>query len=176
VNPDARVVYVDNDPVAASHARALLATASGIDAVEADITRPDEVLAHPAVRAAIDWAEPVCVILAAILHFRDTAEAGRIVAAYAGAASAGSWLAVSVFSGRDDDMETKSRSTYTASAFWVHGAEDLARWLDGFEVVPPGICEARRWVSGMSGIPQRGGWALCALAVKPPATQAPREC
>jgi O-methyltransferase involved in polyketide biosynthesis len=168
VNPDSRVVYLDSDPVVVTHARALLATAPGIDAAEADITQPDVVLRHPAVQAAIDWAEPVCVILAAILHFCDSAAAQRIVAAYADAAPARSWLAVSVFSGRDDNMETRSRSTYTAATFWVHGAEDMAWWLDGLEVVPPGICEARRWVSGMGGIPERGGWTLCALAVKPP--------
>jgi hypothetical protein len=167
VNPDARVVYVDNDPVVVSHASALLATEPGISAAEADITQPDEVLAHPAVRKSIDWAEPVCVILAAILHFRDGAAAGRLVAAYADAASAGSWLAVSVFCGRDDDMEMRSRAAYTAARFWVHGTADVARWLDGLELVPPGICEARRWVSGLSGTPSRGGWALCALAVKP---------
>jgi S-adenosyl methyltransferase len=167
VKPDARVVYVDNDPVVVTHARALLATAPGIYAAQADITQPGEVLAHPAVREAIDWAEPVCVILAAILHFRDTVAAGRLVAAYADAACAGSWLAVSVFSGHDDAMEAKSRVTYTAAAFWVHGTADVAQWLDGLEVVPPGICEARRWVSGVGGIPERGGWALCAMAVKP---------
>ena len=76
VCPDARVVYVDNDRVVAMHARALLATMPGIHAVEADITRPDEVIAHPQVAAAIDWAEPVAVVLAAILHFRD-ADYGR---------------------------------------------------------------------------------------------------
>jgi hypothetical protein len=109
----------------------------------------------------------VCVILAAILHFRDTAAAGRLVAAYADASCAGSWLTVSVFSGHDDDMEVKSRVAYNAATFWVHGAADIARWLDGLEVVPPGICEARRWRAGVGGIPERGGWALCALAVKP---------
>ncbi len=167
VHPDARVLYVDNDPVVVTHARALLATTPGISAVEADITRPDEVLAHPATAAAIDWAQPVAVILAAILHFHDPAAAGRIVAAYADAAPAGSHLAVSVFSGHDEDMEAGSRAAYTAAPFWVHAATDMSRWLDGLDVLPPGICEARRWVSGMGGIPKRGGWALCALAIKP---------
>ncbi|HVB45347.1 MAG TPA: SAM-dependent methyltransferase [Streptosporangiaceae bacterium] len=166
VNPDARVVYVDNDPVVVSHTNALLASAPGIYAVEADITEPGEVLAHPTVRAAIDWAEPVCVILAAVLHFYDATAARRLVAAYAGAA-AGSWLAVSVFGGHDENLEVKSRTAYTAASFWVHGPADLAGWLGGMEVVPPGICEARRWMSGMGGIPGRGGWTLCALAVKP---------
>jgi O-methyltransferase involved in polyketide biosynthesis len=167
LNPDARVLYLDNDPVVVTHARALLATTPGIYAVEADITRPDEVLAHPAVGAAVDWTEPVAVVLAAILHFRDAASAGRLVAAYTDAACAGSYLAISVFSGQDDDMEAGSRAAYTAAPFWVHAAADVGRWLDGLEVLPPGICEARRWVSGVGGTPKRGGWALSALAVKP---------
>jgi O-methyltransferase involved in polyketide biosynthesis len=166
-NPDARVVYVDNDPVVVAHARALLATMPGISAVQADITRPDEVLASPAVSAAVDWPEPVAVVLAAILHFHDTATAGQLVAAYADAARTGSYLAISVFTGHDDDMEAGSRASYTAAPFWVHGTADVARWLDGLEVLPPGICEARRWISGVGGTPRHGGWALCALAVKP---------
>ena len=167
VHPDARVVYVDTDPVVITHARALLATTPGIHAVEADITRPGEVLAHPALDAAIDWAEPVAVVLAAILHFRDAATAGRLVAAYASAAGAGSYVAISVFSGHDDAMEAGSRAAYTAAPFWVHSTADVGRWLHGLEVLPPGICEARRWVSGVGGTPKRGGWTLCALAVKP---------
>lgn len=167
VNPDASVVYVDNDPVVISHATALLATAPGIGSAQADFTQPAEVLTHPAVRAVIDWTRPVCVVLAAILHFRDSVEAARLVTAYADAACAGSWLAVSVFSGRDDVMESKSRATYTAANFWVHNLSDMAKWLNGLEVVAPGICEASRWMSGEGGIPDRGGWTLCALAVKP---------
>ena len=168
VLPDARVVYVDNDPVVVSHARALLATHPGIHVAQADITKPDEVFGHPAVRGVIDWGQPVCVIVAAVLHFHDSAVAGQLLGAYAGACSAGSWLAVSVFSGHDETMETRSRGTYTAASFWVHGQADLAGWLDGLDVVPPGICEARRWLSGMGGTPARGGWTMCALAIKAP--------
>ena len=137
-------MYVDSDPVVVTHARALLATMPGIYAVEADITKPDEVLAHPAIDAAVDWAEPAAVVLAAILHFHDDATAGRLVAAYADAACAGSYLAISVFSGHDDDMEAGSRATYTAAPFWVHSTADVGRWLDDVDVLPPGICEARR--------------------------------
>ena len=167
VNPDAQVVYVDSDPVVVSHASALLATKPGIYALEGDLTEPDQVLAHPVVQEAIDWARPACVILAAVLHFADAVTAGRLIAAYADAACAGSWLAVSVFAGREETMEARSRSTYTAAEFWVHGTDDMARWLDGLDVIPPGICEARRWMSGVRSIPHRGGWTLCSLAVKP---------
>jgi O-methyltransferase involved in polyketide biosynthesis len=166
-NPDAQVVYLDNDPVVVTHARALLATTPGISAIEADITTPDEVFANPAVRAAVNWAEPVALVLAAILHFRDAATAAKLVAAYADAARAGSFLAISVFTGQDDDMEAGSRATYTAAPFWVHSTADVAQWLADLKVLPPGICEARRWVSGVGGTPRHGGWTLCALAIKP---------
>jgi hypothetical protein len=167
VHPDARVVYVDNDPVVVSHASALLATHSGIYAADADITKPDMVFGHPAVLGAIDWNQPVGIVLAACLHFHDSVRAGQLLGAYARAASAGSWLAVSVFGGRDKALEARSRTTYTAASFWVHGEADLTGWLDGLDVVPPGICEARRWLSGIGGVPAQGGWVLCAVAVKP---------
>ena len=167
VNPDAQVVYVDRDPVVVSHVSALLAKTPGVHAAQSDLSEPGKVRAHPKARAVIDWDKPVCVILAAVLHFYDPDEARRLIAAYAGMSCAGSWLAVSVFSGRDEEMETRSRSTYTAAPFWVHETADMASWLDGLDVVPPGICEARRWMSGIGGIPRRGGWTLCALARKP---------
>jgi hypothetical protein len=69
VLPAARVAYVDTDPVVLSHARALLAQDDGVTAVDADLRDPDAVLADPELRAVIDPAEPVCVILAAVLHF-----------------------------------------------------------------------------------------------------------
>jgi S-adenosyl methyltransferase len=73
VSPDARVAYVDNDPVVQSHVRALLA-GDGIAAVGADITRPAEVLGDPELARVIDFGQPVCVILASVLHFQP---AGR---------------------------------------------------------------------------------------------------
>jgi O-methyltransferase involved in polyketide biosynthesis len=166
IHADARVVYVDNDPVVVSHASALLATQEGIYAAQADITNPDEVFCHPVVRGAIDWEQPVCIIVAAVLHFQDSATAGQLLRAYTKPSSAGSWLAVSVFTGHDDTMEARIRDAYTAASFWIHGRADLAAWLNGLDVVPPGICEARRWLSGMDGVPARGGWVLCGLAVK----------
>lgn len=167
VNPGAQVVYVDNDAVVVSHVSALLAKKPGVHAARSDLSAPDEVRVHPKVDAVIDWDKPVCVILAAVLHFYDPDQARRLITAYSGMSCAGSWLALSVFSGRDDEMETRSRSTYTAARFWVHETADMARWVEGLDVTPPGICEARRWGSGIGGTPRRGGWTLCALARKP---------
>src|SRR6185437_3379737 len=59
VSPDARVVYVDHDPVVQSHVRALMA-GDGVAAVGADITRPGEVLADPELTGLIDFGQPAC--------------------------------------------------------------------------------------------------------------------
>src|SRR5947209_8225838 len=80
--PAARVVYVDLDPMVLSHARALLA-GPGVAAVAADLRDPAAVLADQELRAVINPAEPVCVILGAVLHFFDADTAREVAAEYA---------------------------------------------------------------------------------------------
>ena len=84
VLPAARVAYVDIDPVVLSHARALLTIDDCVTAVAADPREPAAVLADPELRAVIDPARPVGIILGAVLHFldADTAQAvtgGRVL-------------------------------------------------------------------------------------------------
>ncbi len=68
--PDARVAYVDHDPVVVTHARALLARHNpGVAAVQADLRRPRVLLTDPAIRTVIDLDRPVAVLLIAVLHF-----------------------------------------------------------------------------------------------------------
>ena len=79
VLPGARVAYVDLDPMVLSHARALLA-GPGVAAVAADLRDLAAVLADPGLGAVIDPAEPVCVILGAVLHFFDADTAREVTA------------------------------------------------------------------------------------------------
>jgi S-adenosyl methyltransferase len=69
VRPDARVLYVDNDPMVCAHARALLATNDGVAAIRGDIRAPQAVLNDPVTRALIDFTRPVGVLFVAVLHF-----------------------------------------------------------------------------------------------------------
>ena len=69
VEPLSRVMYVDNDPVVASHARALLCTGPGVGAIEGDLRDPAGILDHPEVRAQVDLSGPVAVLLTAVPHF-----------------------------------------------------------------------------------------------------------
>jgi len=169
VNPDARVAYVDSDPVVVSHATALLATRPGITAAAADFTDPDAVLAHPAVRQVIDPGQPVCLIMACTLHFLEAAAARAVTAAYMSRVAAGSQIAVSVVHIASARMRAtpSSSSAYTAATFFNHGHRAMAGWLAGWQLLPPGMAEARRWVSQVGGDPSDVySYILCAAAVK----------
>ncbi len=67
--PRTRVVYVDNDPMVAVHARALMEhSAPDVGVVHADLRRPGDILADPHVRPMLDSGEPVVLLLVAVLH------------------------------------------------------------------------------------------------------------
>jgi hypothetical protein len=65
---DARVLYVDNDPVVVSHAMALLCKSPRVVAVQRDLRVPGSILGHPAATALLDFSQPVAVVLGAVLH------------------------------------------------------------------------------------------------------------
>jgi hypothetical protein len=76
--PDARVVYVDNDPIVLTHGRALLVTNDGTTVITADLREPDSILERPELLEVIDPSEPVAVLMIAILHsVPDKTEACR---------------------------------------------------------------------------------------------------
>jgi O-methyltransferase involved in polyketide biosynthesis len=168
VNPDARVAYVDFDPVVVSHLRALLARQPGIAAASADLTAPAAVLAHPDVRQTIDLAQPVGIIMACTLHFSTAAKAKQVMAAYMARVVPASQIVVSVVHIASASLRATPRETYTAGTFFRHGPEEMTDWLAGWQMLPPGVAEARRWVSGIGGAPATAdSYILCATAVKP---------
>ena len=167
VNPDARVCYVDIDPVAVIHAEALLARGDGLTAVRADLTEPETVLADPRVKAVIDLSEPVAVIMAAVLHFLSAEAAAAVCAQYLSRAVGGSWLIVSTGHYQDRDLASRLQQTATHTRFFNHDAADVTSMLAGLEPVGPGVCEARRWIAGTGGEPAgQPVYALAGVAVK----------
>jgi O-methyltransferase involved in polyketide biosynthesis len=167
VNPDARVCYVDIDPVAVIHAEVLLARGDGLAAVRADLTEPETVLADPRVKAVIDLSEPVAVIMAAVLHFLSAEAAAAVCAQYMSRAAGGSWLIVSTGHYQDRDLAARLQQTATHTRFWNHDAADVASMLAGLEPVGPGVGEARRWIAGTGGEPAgQPVYALAGVAVK----------
>ena len=100
VNPDARVVYVDNDNVVVSHGRALLAKAPGVLAVEGDLRYPRELLGRKEVRTFLDFTQPVAVLLVAVLYFLGDSESPwQAISAITRRIAPGSYVAVSHVTG-----------------------------------------------------------------------------
>jgi hypothetical protein len=94
--PDARVVYVDNEPVAVAHGVDLLRNNQHAAYVYEDITRPNSVLHHPDTKRLIDFSQPLMVLMCAVLHFvPDEKRPDEIVRAYSDALASGSYLALS---------------------------------------------------------------------------------
>lgn len=167
VNPAARVCYIDNDPAADLHAAVLLADGAGLSAAEADLTDPEALLARPDVLSAIDFAEPVGIILGAVLHFLSADAAARLCAAYLSRAARGSWLIVSTGHYEDKELAGRLQRAATHARFFNHDVAAVASWLTGLEVVPPGVCGANQWVAGTGGVPsRRPAYPLAAAAVK----------
>ena len=152
VMPTARVAYVDIDPVVLSHARALLATSDGVTAVAADLRDPGAVLADPELRAVIDPALPVCVILGAVLHFMDADAARTVTGGYARLMAPGSCLVISVACHDDEGLGKQLAQEYTAAAWHNHMPADVTSFFAGLELVGPGVTEAQH---GGRGCPSR---------------------
>jgi O-methyltransferase involved in polyketide biosynthesis len=160
VMPSARVAYVDIDPVVLSYARALLATSDGVTAVAADLRDPRAVLANPELRAVIDPARPVCVILGAVLHFLDADAARTVTAGYARLMAPRSCLVVSVASYDDVSLGKQLAEEYTAAAWHNHTPSDVESFFAGLELVgadlagldaPAGEAAPRRPRTGRRG-------------------------
>ncbi len=166
VNPAAAVAYVDTDPVVLSHARALLATSSDVAAVAADLRDPPGVLADQELRAVIDPARPVAVILGAVLHFTDAGAARQVTAGYARLMTPGSCLIISVACFDDEALGKRLAAEYTAAQFVNHTPADIASFLAGLDMVGPGLAEARTWRPWMPApVPsRRDGHVLAAVA------------
>jgi SAM-dependent methyltransferase len=169
VLPGARVAYVDTDAVVLAHARALLA-GPGVTAAAADLRDPAAVLADPDLRAVIDPAGPVCVILGAVLHFLDADTARAVTAGYARLIAPGSCLVISCATYDDEALAKSLAAEYTAGQFVNHTRDDVISFFAGLELVGPGVTEAQTW---RAWLPQpvlrhREGHVLAVVARRQP--------
>ncbi len=95
-SPDARVVYIDHDPVVLAHARNMLHGVPNTAIIERDLLAPDEILADPVLRSLIDFGEPAAFLFLSILHFvSDEAGPARLIARLVEPFPAGSHVAIS---------------------------------------------------------------------------------
>ena len=150
VAPDARVVYVDNDPIVHVHANALL-TGSGTTAVVlADLRDPRAILADPTLRDQIDFGQPVGLLLVAILHFITSNEGpAEILATLRDALPDGSYLALSHATADFHPPGTKDEAAAAyqnaTAPLQLRAHPEIAAYFDGFDLLEPGLVQAPLW-------------------------------
>ncbi|GAA2846091.1 SAM-dependent methyltransferase [Streptosporangium fragile] len=151
VAPEARVVYVDNDPIVLVHGRALLEDNPFTSVVQADMREPEELLAHPEVEGVIDFTRPVAVLLISMLHFiPDEALVTRVTTAIRERLAPGSYLVITHAFEGDVSAEVQEagqkvyRST-SAGALTSRGPERLAELMSGLDLLEPGVVPVGAW-------------------------------
>ncbi|MEU8272251.1 SAM-dependent methyltransferase [Sphaerisporangium sp. NPDC049002] len=147
---DARVVYVDNDPIVLVHARALLADNPRTSVINGDLRDPKSIIEHPETQAQIDFGRPFAVILCAIVHFvDDDTEAASIVAHLRDTLPAGGALVLSHgFKGElNDETLAEAEGIYarTKGALKVRDRSTIRDYFSGLELVEPGLVHAGSW-------------------------------
>ncbi|WP_168723972.1 SAM-dependent methyltransferase [Streptomyces sp. A1499] len=151
VASEARVVYVDNDPIVLVYADALLGgSPQGRTAyVHGDATAPGRLLAAVREQNVLNLDEPVALSLHALLHFvPDHLEPGRIVAEFMAQLPSGSYLSLTHCTGDfDPEAWQKISDTYNArgTPAQVRSREEVLPFFDGLELIDPGVVLAHQW-------------------------------
>ena len=148
--PEARVVYVDNDPIVLAHARALLtSTPEGATGyLDADIKDTDAILSGAA--RLLDFSQPVGVMLVAVLHMLSDAERPQaIVDRLMSVVPAGSFLVISHLAS-DIEQETMAEmgrrlNESMTQQFTMRTRAQVTAFFDGLTLLDPGVVRTHEW-------------------------------
>jgi S-adenosyl methyltransferase len=150
VDPDARVVYIDNDPIVLAHGRALLEQNENTAVIQADMRDTEGVWSHPEVRRLIRPQEPVAALFVSVLHcIPERDDPAGLVRRVAAKLPSGSFLVVCQLVSGDPETrrfvtEFMDRATH---GNWgeVRRERDVHRFLSGTQILEPGLVEVSTW-------------------------------
>jgi S-adenosyl methyltransferase len=156
VAPDSRVVYVDNDPVVLSHARALLASTpeGSCDCINADLRTPDAILREAA--RILDFTRPVAILLVAVLHFLPgTDDPQGIVKSLTGGLAPGSFVVVSHLTGDFAPGQVASGvaayNSLVSAGITARSHAEVTALFGDLSLVPPGVVPVSEWRPDLQG-------------------------
>jgi O-methyltransferase involved in polyketide biosynthesis len=180
VAPQSRIVYADNDPLVLAHARALLTSApeGACDYVDGDLREPDKILAKAA--RTLDFTKPVALMLLGIVHhIPDTQQAYSIVGHLVAALAPGSFLTInhstSAVHGAAMEEAVAHWNRVGTPSMTLRTPEQIARFFDGLDLLPPGVVSCSRWRPDPSPTGDEPAEVdeFCGVARKPPAPGTP---
>ena len=149
--PGARVVYVDVDPVAVAHSRAILAGNPDAAVLQADLRNPEEILASQEVRRLLDLEEPLGLLMGLVLHFvPDEEDPWRTVGTFRDACPPGSHLVISHGTSADrsagrTEAAVQAYNRTVAARGTARSRAAIERFFDGFTVLDPGLVQLPEW-------------------------------
>jgi hypothetical protein len=148
--PDARVVYVDNEPVAVTHSLDILNGNPYATCIQEDITNPERVLHHEETLRLLDFSQPLMVLMCAVLHFvPDSKQPARVVHSYSDALASGSYLALTHATASDypDQLaDVIEIYEHTQNQAHLRSRAEITAMLAGFEhLVWPGVVYTPEW-------------------------------
>lgn len=171
-DPDARVAYVDFEPVAVAHADEIIKQlgTSTVTVTRADARDPPSVLRAPGVAGLLDFERPVALLAISVLHFVE-GDVGELLARYRARLASSSVIAIAHASDDQTDPEIteqirKVRQAYARSATPVvmRSRAELLAALDGLELAEPGLVDVTEWLELDAS---RRSWTYGAIGVVP---------
>ena len=197
VAPEARIVYVDIDPMVSTHATALMA-GPNVLTLRADLREPEQVLSNAQVRDVLDFGQPVGIMFICVLHcLWDKEDPWAVVRQFRDAVPPGSHLALSHMTNETHPQAAEALFQMTQDLRWntpliSRSRADIMRFFDGFTLVEPGLVSPAQWrpdldnplcnlreddgddepvlklvVPERSGDDRRAAWHLCGIGIKP---------
>jgi SAM-dependent methyltransferase len=147
--PDARVVYVDVDPIAVAHSRSILRDTPNADVICADLRDPHTILEETRALGLIDFTRPMAILLAGVVHFiPDSDEPAKVIEPLRAAAAPGSFLVIShaTADGQPPEViEAQRLSSRTGTEIRLRSGAEIERYFDGFPLVDPGLVFISFW-------------------------------
>ncbi|MGH3587153.1 MAG: SAM-dependent methyltransferase [Pseudonocardia sp.] len=155
VDPETRVVYVDNDTEAVVTAQDILRGSTVATAIPADLRNPEDILGHPDLNRLIDFDEPVALLIVAVFHFvSPDDDPHRLLGAYIDRLAPGSHVALSHITvddatpvAREQLQNLEREYGNTSNPAYLRTREEFTRLFDGLELVEPGVAYAADWQS-----------------------------
>jgi hypothetical protein len=150
VDPTARIVYIDNDPIVRVHAQALVKRETTVF-IEADMRRPQEILDLLKAQRLIRFDEPVAVLFVSVLHFITKDEdPNGIVGAFRDAAAPGSYVTISHITNPEVNPHTAEQAAgvyqkRVTSPAILRSRTEILTFFDGYDLVDPGLVYLPEW-------------------------------
>ena len=151
-DPEARVAYVDHDPVAVAHSQAVLEGNERAVVAAADLRKPQEIVNHPEVSRLLDFGRPVALMLVAVLHFiEDTDDPQAAVAELREALAPGSLIIITHASYEGIPLSEEEAGGAVGvyrdirNPLVMRTREEISRFFEGYEMVEPGLVSMPDW-------------------------------